>query len=46
MASSDDWPAVAVKLRKDQKKLVRILRILGQSGMDERMSGTFLKVVV
>ena len=42
----NDWPAVVTKLRKDQKKWVRLLRVLGREGADDRTLGTFYMVVV
>ena len=45
-ALENDWPAVVTKLRKAQKKWVRLLRVLGREGADDRTLGTFYMVVV
>ena len=45
-AGENNWPAVAVNLRKAQKIWTRMTRILGWEGAYPRISGLFSKVVV
>ena len=46
MAGEDGWPAVVVKLGKDQKSWVQLTSILVREGADLRVSNMFFKVLV
>ena len=45
-AGGDNWPAVAVNLRKDREIWTQVTRILRREGADRRISWLFFKEVV
>ena len=45
-AADENWPAVAVNLKKARKSWAQLIRILGWECANHRVSGTFFKAVV